>query len=88
MTVRGYEIRHGETVATSSQVEALPGGRGFAQESVLGISVHGAFEQPEVVLALFGQGPSRPLETVFEGLADLVEQQLDMDELARLAGVT
>jgi adenosylcobyric acid synthase len=87
-TVRGYEIRHGETVATSSHVEAFPGGRGFAQESVLGISVHGAFEQPEVLEALFGRRPSRPLETVFEGLADLVEQRLDMDELARLAGVT
>lgn len=87
MTVRGYEIRHGETVARSSVAEAIPGGRGFVHESVLGISFHGAFEQPELVEALFGRRPSRPLEAVFEDLADLVEERLDMDELARLAGV-
>jgi adenosylcobyric acid synthase len=86
-TVRGYEIRHGETVPTSSHIEALPHGRGFVRESILGISVHGAFEQPEVVQALFGRRPARPLEDVFEDLADLVEQRLDMEELARLAGV-
>lgn len=87
MTVRGYEIRHGETVASSSDAEALPDGRGFVHESTLGISVHGAFEQPELVEALFGRRPSRPLDVVFEDLADLVEERLDMDELARLAGV-
>jgi adenosylcobyric acid synthase len=87
MTVRGYEIRHGETVASSSDAEALPGGRGFVNGSTLGISVHGAFEQPELVEALFGRRPSRPLDVVFEDLADLVEERLDVDELARLAGV-
>jgi adenosylcobyric acid synthase len=87
MTVRGYEIRHGETAATSSDAEALPGGRGFVHESTLGISVHGAFEQPELVEALLGRRPSRPLDVVFDDLADLVEEWLDLDELARLAGV-
>jgi adenosylcobyric acid synthase len=83
--VRGYEIRHGETVATSAGAEALPGGRGFVRGSVLGISVHGLFEQPELVEALFGRTPSRPLEAVFEDLANLVEERLDMTQLARLA---
>ena len=85
--VRGYEIRHGETASTGRVAEALPGGRGFVQGAVLGISVHGVFEQPEAVAAVLGRAPERPLDAVFEGLADLVEDRLDMNELARLAGV-
>jgi adenosylcobyric acid synthase len=84
---RGYEIRHGETVATKDGAEALSGGRGYARGSVLGITVHGALEQSEVVEALLGRRSSRPLDAVFEGLADLVEERLDMDEVARAAGV-
>jgi adenosylcobyric acid synthase len=84
-TIRGYEIRHGEMVAASPGAEILPGGRGFAHGSVLGISVHGSFEQPELVASLLGRRPARPLDAVFEDLADLVEERLDMDQLARLA---
>lgn len=87
-TFTGYEIRHGHTVATGSVVEALSGRRGFVKQAVLGIGVHGAFEQPEIVAALLGGRPERPLEAAFEGLADLVEERLDLDGLARLAGVT
>jgi adenosylcobyric acid synthase len=130
LTLRGYEIRHGETKATggpcptpglsqasgveipqgessarvpsptpgSSQasgsaparpgpVEALPGGRGFLAGAVLGITVHGALEEPAIVAALLGAAPSRPLEAVFEGLADAVEERLDLDYLSDLAGV-
>lgn len=86
--IRGYEIRHGDTAPSAPVAEALAGGRGFVQGAVLGISVHGVFEQPEVVAALLGRQPERPLEAVFEGLADLVEEQLDMETLGRLAGVT
>jgi len=85
--VCGYEIRHGHTLATKAVAEALPGGRGFVQGTVLGISVHGALEQPEILAALVGRRPERPLDAVFEALADLVEEQLDVDGLARLAGV-
>jgi adenosylcobyric acid synthase len=85
--VRGYEIRHGETRATEPVQEALPGGRGFARDAVLGISVHGLFEQPDAVAALLGRPPGRHLEAVFDGLADLVESRLDVDGFARLAGV-
>jgi adenosylcobyric acid synthase len=84
--VRGYEIRQGETAAAPA-MEALPGGRGFVAGSVLGISIHGLFEDPETVYGLLGARPGRPLDAVFDGLADLVEEWLDMDELARLAGV-
>ena len=84
---RGYEIRHGRTSASEPVGEALTGGRGFVQGNVLGIVVHGAFEQPDVAAALVGGRPERALDAVFEGLADLVEEHLDMDELSRLAGV-
>ena len=87
MTFPGYEIRHGETAAVTAVVEALPGGRGFVLGSLLGISVHGLFEQPELVAALLGRAPLRPLDAVFEDLADLAETRLDVDELGRLAGV-
>lgn len=83
----GYEIRHGECSAIRTVVEALPGGRGFAAGAALGITVHGALEQPEVVEALLGAAPARGLEAVFEGLADAVEQGLDLDYLSRLARV-
>jgi adenosylcobyric acid synthase len=85
--IRGYEIRHGETAATGAVEEALPGGRGFAAGSVLGISIHGLFEDSDTVSALLGARPGRPLEAVFDGLADLVEERLDLDGLSRLAGV-
>ena len=87
MTFRGYEIRHGLMHGAPSATEVIAGARGFADGSVLGITVHGAFEHPELVAALFGRKPPRPLETVFEELADLVEERLDMSALARLAEV-
>ena len=87
MRLHGYEIRHGLTSALEPGIEVLPEGRGFARGAVLGITVHGAFEQPELVAALFGRAPERTLEDVFEGLADLVEDRLRLDVLARLAGV-
>jgi adenosylcobyric acid synthase len=83
----GYEIRHGRTTAIGPVIEALPAGRGFLRGSVLGVSVHGVFEQRELVANLFGRHPERTLDAIFEGLADLVEEHLDMHELARLAGV-
>ena len=86
--IRGYEIRHGDTAPSAPVAEALAGGRGFVQGEVLGISVHGVFEQPEIVAALLGRRPERPLEEVFEQLADLVEERLDMTTLERLAGLT
>jgi adenosylcobyric acid synthase len=85
--IHGYEIRHGETQRTGLCAEVLAGGRGFAKGSVLGISIHGAFEQSEIVERVFGRRPLRSLEDVFEGLADLVEDRLDMDAISRLAGV-
>ena len=87
LAVRGYEIRHGEVVPTADVEEALPGGRGVVAGGVLGLTLHGVLESPEVVAALVGRRPTRRLEAVFDDLADLVEERLDVDALGRLAGV-
>jgi adenosylcobyric acid synthase len=83
----GYEIRHGETVPVGPVARALPENRGFAAGDVLGVTVHGLFEQPELVQALLGAAPDASLEPVFDALADAVEAHLDLDYLATLAGV-
>ncbi len=86
-TVRGYEIRHGETTSNGAATRALPDGRGFVRGAVLGIAIHGMLEEPEVVAALLGRAPERTLDAVFDGLASLVEDRLDLDLLARAAGI-
>jgi adenosylcobyric acid synthase len=79
--LRGYEIRHGETTAEGAVVEALPDGLGFATGRVLGIAVHGAFEQRHLVDALLGVAPAASLDSVFDALADAVEEHLDLESL-------
>jgi adenosylcobyric acid synthase len=86
-TVRGYEIRHGETTPSGPVAEALPDGRGFVSRAVLGITIHGAFEQREIVAAVLGRESEWNLDAVFERLADLVEERLDVDGLARIANL-
>jgi adenosylcobyric acid synthase len=79
--VDGYEIRHGETAAVGDVEEALPDGLGFVSGRVLGVTVHGMFEQPRVVHALAGDTPASSLDAVFESLADAVEEHLDLDRV-------
>jgi cobyric acid synthase len=81
----GYEIRHGHSVAVGSAIAALPDGRGFVAGSVLGVSVHGLFENADAVTALVGQAPERGLDTVLDDLADAVEEHLDVARLLELA---
>jgi adenosylcobyric acid synthase len=83
----GYEIRHGQSVATAPLAEALPDGLGFAKGSLLGVYPHGLFEQPELLAALFGAAPARSLERAFEGLADAVEKHIDIEALLRRGGI-
>jgi len=84
--VRGYEIRHGTTVAADPHlVEALPAGLGWVRDNVLGVYVHGLLEDPDVVHALLGARPARTLEDTFERLADTIDAHLDTDLLRRLA---
>jgi adenosylcobyric acid synthase len=87
LDVRGYEIRHGDVSPTAPATEAASTGRGFVAGPVLGLTLHGALESPDVVAALVGLRPARTLESVFDGLADLVDEHLDIDALGRLAGV-
>lgn len=79
--VAGYQIRHGRTSATGPVAEALPDGLGFVRGPVLGVYLHGLFEQPDLVEALVGEPPARSLERVFDELADAVETHLDLAAL-------
>jgi adenosylcobyric acid synthase len=88
LPLSGYEIRHGETEATRQVTRALPERRGFAAGRVLGIAVHGAFEQPQLVEAVLGAAPPMPLDDVFDRLADAVEKHLDVEAVTALAGVS
>ena len=80
----GYEIHHGQTqqhtaMAKAGDVarEVLPGvAWQNARGNVLGLYLHGLFEDPAALQALFGTpgtAPVRTLDNVFDGLADALE---------------
>lgn len=80
--VQGYEIHHGQTVphpamqsAGQLALEVLPGLAWQNTEgNVLGVYLHGLFEDASVLRALFSQyGVAVPtLDSVFDGLADFI----------------
>lgn len=84
----GYEIRHGRTHATGPVTRALADGCGFVDRNVLGVSVHGLFEDHGLLTALLGVAAPTALEAVFDELADAVEAHLDTDAIWRMAGRT
>ena len=84
VAVQGYEIHHGQT----AQHPAMAAGGDVAREpmpglawqnaagNVLGLYLHGLLEDPTVLHALFGaQVPT--LESVFERLADFIEEHFE-----------
>jgi adenosylcobyric acid synthase len=75
-----YEIRHGRTQANGDVDVALTNADGEAigwqLGGVLGICAHGLFESPAVLRTLFGAEP-RPLDAVFDGLADLIDRRFE-----------
>ena len=81
VAVAGYEIHHGQT----AQHPAMTSGRAVmpdqlawqnAEGNVLGLYLHGLFEDAAVLAALFGaQAPS--LDRVFDGLADFIDTHFD-----------
>ena len=89
--VSGYEIRHGRTIADRATGDAAhvalrnEAGEaiGWQAGPVLGISLHGLFEHPPALQALFGQA-TRPLDAVFDGLADFIDTHLDTHALMAL----
>ncbi len=90
--IDGYEIHHGETrqrpdMAAAGNVAhavmepalAWQGGAG----NVLGLYLHGLFENPQVLAALFG-ATTPTLDSVFDGLADFVDGHFQEGTLAGL----
>jgi adenosylcobyric acid synthase len=82
-----YEIRHGSSEPERPVAEALPNRLGWVAGAVLAVYVHGLFEEPGVLQALFGAAARRSLDDTFEQLADTLERHLDMPAIAALAGV-
>jgi adenosylcobyric acid synthase len=87
LSVSGYEIRHGQTIATGAIDVALPDGLGFVSGPVLGLYVHGLLEDPAVVAAVVGEAPPRTLDDAFDELADAVDAHLDLSFADELLGV-
>lgn len=88
VSVRGYEIHHGQTrqhVAMNPCVEVMPG-LAWQQDSVLGVYLHGLFEDASFLQALFGDDGSQvpTLEVVMNGLADFVAQHFEPGALDAL----
>ncbi|MDT4861480.1 Cobyric acid synthase [compost metagenome] len=92
VTAAGYEIHHGQTtqhpaMAAGGDVarEVLPDGLGWqnAQGNVLGVYLHGLFEDPRVLHALFGAS-APTLDSVFDGLADFIERHVEPGVLTQL----
>jgi adenosylcobyric acid synthase len=88
--VAGYEIHHGQMQGHSAMLaggavlhEVMPG-LAWQSGGVLGTYLHGLLECPAVLQALFGASVPT-LETVFEGLADYIEQHFEPQVLAQWA---
>jgi adenosylcobyric acid synthase len=96
--VAGYEIHHGQTAQHPAMAKCgdvaravLPHGLGWqnAAGNVLGLYLHGLFEDPHALQALFAahrNGPVPTLDSVFDGLADYIEQHFAPGVLPGLIG--
>lgn len=88
----GYEIHHGQTslradmpAAAQSALQVMPDGLAWQSEqgNVLGLYLHGLFEDQAVMQALFGV-KVQTLDSVFDGLADYIEQHFEPGVLQSL----
>ena len=85
VTAQGYEIHHGQTAPHAAMVAAGDVARAVMPDdlawqnpagNVLGLYLHGLFEDPRVLAALFGAA-TPTLETVFDSLADYIGQHFE-----------
>jgi adenosylcobyric acid synthase len=81
LALQGYEIHQGRTAQHAGMAQgrvALANGLGWqnVEGNVLGVYVHGLFEDAGVLQALFG-ARARTLDDVFDGLADVVEEHFE-----------
>jgi adenosylcobyric acid synthase len=92
VSMSGYEIHHGQTAQHAAMAdagdlarEAMADGMAWqnAAGNVLGLYLHGLFEDASVLQALFGAG-APTLDSVFDGLADYVLQHMGARQLASL----
>jgi adenosylcobyric acid synthase len=90
--VQGYEIHHGQTaqhaaMAVSGDIAraVMPDGLAWQNPAgnVLGLYLHGMFEDPRVLKALFGAA-APTLDSVFEGLADYLDLHFEPGVLTSL----
>ena len=90
--VQGYEIHHGQTAPHTAMAAAgdiahpvMPDGLAWQNGAgnVLGLYLHRMFEDPHALQALFGAA-TPTLESVFDGLADYVEQHFEPGVLQSL----
>jgi adenosylcobyric acid synthase len=93
--VAGYEIHHGQTSQHPAMAKAgdvanavLPDALGWQNRSgnVLGIYLHGMFEDRAVLQALFGIA-TPTLDSMFDGLADFVGQHFEEGSLNALLAI-
>lgn len=92
VSVAGYEIHHGQTSQHVALAQLGDLARPVVRDNlawingagnVLGLVVHGLFENPVVIRALYGSDV-QTLDDVFDGLADFIERHFSPGFLSEL----